>query len=355
MSLLTIDGETGEGGGQILRTALSLSAILVQPVQIVNIRAGRKQPGLRPQHVQAGRAAAAICDARTEGLREHSRELFFEPQAPPRPGNYRFEIGTAGAVALVLQTVLVPLSLADQPSRVTVGGGTHVAWSPPYHYLEAVYLPALAALGFDAEIELVKWGFYPKGGGEVRLHVRPHHPPEDISPAWCRARGELELVHILSAASNVGNQVTARQANQAYNRLVSEGLRPEAQIINPPSRGPGTCVFLTASYHGGVQAGFTGYGRLGYPAERVADDAVDSFLDYHHAGSPVDPYLADQLVLPVSTLGQPLTYETSSITQHLLTNAEVATQFLGDCFQVKGIEGGAGTVEFRGLATDGSI
>lgn len=347
MSLVTIDGSTGEGGGQILRTALSLSAVLSRPVRIVNIRAGRKQPGLRPQHVQAVKAAAAICNASLEGAKEHSRELLFAPQTPPQPGAYHFSIGTAGAATLVLQTVLAPLSYADGASRVTVAGGTHVSWSPPFDYLAHVYLPALAPLGYRAQVKLAKWGFYPKGGGEISLRIEPRLAPEGIMPAWAQPRDDLQALRITSAAANVGNQVTARQAKQAFNRLAAAGFAPDllhTRLLNPSSVGPGTCLFVLAEYAGGLAVGFTGYGRQGYPAERVADDAVDAFLAHQRSGAAVDPHLADQLVLPLALAGQDLAFSTSEITQHLLTNTWVVAQFMGPRFAVAGQEGQQGVV-----------
>ncbi|HSN76819.1 MAG TPA: RNA 3'-terminal phosphate cyclase [Anaerolineae bacterium] len=356
--MLTIDGSSGEGGGQVLRTALSLAALLGRPIQIINIRAGRKQPGLRPQHVQAVKAAAMICNAWMEGAREGSCELRFEPQTPPQAGTYRFEIGTAGAATLVLQTVLLPLALAGGPSTVVVRGGTHVAWSPPFDYVHQVYLPALVPLGIRCQVELVTWGFYPKGGGEIRATIepvaialagrRPSQPPPaspalaglrpSQPPPWAQPRGELTALSVLSAAANVANQVTARQASRAYNRLTAARLAvtPQTQLLNPLSAGPGTCVFLLAEYENGARAGFTGFGRQGYPAERVADDAVDAFLAFHAANAPVDPHLADQLVLPLALLGQPAAFRSSQITQHLLTNIWVVEQFLGPRFRVDG-------------------
>jgi RNA 3'-terminal phosphate cyclase (ATP) len=347
VSLVTIDGSTGEGGGQILRTALSLAILLGRPLRVVNIRAGRKQPGLRPQHVQAVKAAAAICNASLEGAKEHSRELLFTPQTSPQPGTYHFSIGTAGAATLVLQTVLLPLSHAPAAARVTVNGGTHVSWSPPFDYLDSVYLPALARLGYRVHAELGKWGFYPKGGGEITLHIDPWAAAAPSIPTWAQPRGALQAVRIVSAAANVGNQVTARQAKQAFNRLVAAGFSPSLlypRLLNPSSVGPGSCLFLLAEYADGVAAGFTGYGRQGYPAERVADEAVDAFIQHHQSGAAVDPYLADQLVLPLALAGQDLVFSTGEITQHLLTNTWVVAQFMGQRFEIAGQEGQQGAV-----------
>jgi RNA 3'-terminal phosphate cyclase (ATP) len=379
--MLTIDGSTGEGGGQVLRTALSLAAMLGRPIQIINIRAGRKQPGLRPQHVQSVRAAAALCNAQLEGVHEHSHGLRFEPQTPAQAGSYGFEIGTAGAATLVVQTVLLPLALAGGPSTVIVRGGTHVAWSPPFDYVEQVYLPALAALGVPCRVELAKWGFYPKGGGEIRVKIQPppalagpsptpalradasvlgtgepgsgmvpNLRPSQAEPWWTQLRGELTALSVLSAAANVGNQVTARQASRAYNRLAAARLpvTPQTRLLNPPSVGPGTCLFLLAEYEGGARAGFTGYGRQGYPAERVADDAVDAFLAFHGGDAPIDPHLADQLILPLALLNKSLAFRTSQITRHLLTNIWVVEQFLGRRFTVNGQVDEPGEVQAHG-------
>ncbi len=294
--------------------------------------------------------------------RSTAASLLFEPQALPQAGAYRFGIGTAGSATLLLQTVLVPLALAGDHSQVTVTGGTHVSWSPPFDYLEQVLLPAIASLGYRAELSLLQWGFYPKGGGKLTAEIdgalRPPlgsasgHVEVDPQrqPAWSHSRGELRALSVHSAAANVGNQVTARQASQAYNRLAAAGLHPTTHLLNPPSAGPGTCVWILAEYDGGLRAGFTGYGRQGYPAERVADDAVNAFLAFHASDVPIDPHLADQLVLPLCLTGQPIAYRTSEITQHLLTNIWVVTQFMGKCFEVDGELGQPGTVRYLGRA-----
>jgi RNA 3'-terminal phosphate cyclase (ATP) len=166
----------------------------------------------------------------------------------------------------------------------------------------------------------------------------PDLRPSQVEPWWTHPRGELKALSVLSAAANVGNQVTARQASRAYNRLAAVRLpvAPQTRLLNPPSAGPGTCVFLLAEYESGARAGFTGYGRQGYPAERVADDAVDAFLAFHGGDAPIDPHLADQLVLPLALLYKSLTFRTSQITQHLLTNIWVVEQFLGPRFTVSG-------------------
>ena len=207
---------------------------------------------------------------------------------------------------------------------------------------------------------LAQWGFYPKGGGKLIAEIdgafrsvvgdAPKQAATGSQPTWSYSRGELCGLTVYSAAANVGNQVTARQASQAYNRLAAVGLHATTHLLNPSSVGPGTCVWILAEYAGGVRAGFTGYGRQGYPAERVADDAVNAFLAFHAGDAPVDPHLADQLVLPLCLTDQPIAFRTSEITQHLLTNIWVVAQFLGECFEVAGELGRPGEVRYLGSA-----
>ncbi len=340
--MLIVDGSYGEGGGQILRTTLSLAAILQRPVRIERIRARRPQPGLRPQHLTAVRAIAAVCDASLEGDRVGSQELIFRPGHAPRPGRYEVDVsqvagaGSAGSVTLVFQTVLLPLALADGPSHLVLRGGTHVEWSPPFHYLVHVYLPALAYMGIRAEVQLTRWGWYPQGGGEMlaRIAGGARLQPQDFTQ-----RGPLRRLWGLSATSKLPAHIRQRQAERARARLREAGVLAEVQQADAPSAGPGTCVFLCAEYER-IAAGFTAYGRRGLPAERVADAAVDEFLAYKAGQGAADPYLADQLVLPLALAGGALT--TVRITSHLLTNIWVVERFLGRRFTLEGAEGQEG-------------
>jgi len=162
--MLKIDGSYGEGGGQILRTALSLSCLLREPIEIFNIRKGRKVPGLQPQHLTCVKAAKRVSDADTEGDKVGSINLIFSPKEV-KGGYYLFDIGTAGSTSLVLQTLFLPLSLAPNPSKVEITGGTHVPWSPPFHYLNYIVIPILERMGLRIRLWIEKWGWYPKGGG----------------------------------------------------------------------------------------------------------------------------------------------------------------------------------------------
>lgn len=351
--MVVIDGSYGEGGGQVLRTSLSLSALLGQPVRLERIRAGRRNPGLAPQHLTAVRAVAQICAAEIQGAELGSQTLAFTPQAPPQAGAYHFDVtqaakgGSAGAVSLIFQAVLLPLASANGASRLTLQGGTHVPWSPPFHYLTEVYLPALAHLGIKASLQIERWGFYPVGGGVVQASIQQKTLSEELAGWVAETRGGLVQVHVLSASANLPGHIRDRQARRAIQRLKSAGIRPtEVETVEVPSPGPGTVLFLLAQYES-VRAGFTGLGARGKPAEAVADEAVDAFLAYHRSGMAIDPHLADQLILPLVLSTRPSAFTTSAVTQHLLTNVWVVQQFLDVSIHISGDLGSAGQIVIK--------
>lgn len=337
-----LDGAQGEGGGQIIRTALSLSAISGRPFRITNIRAGRENPGLRPQHLTAVRAVAALCAARVEGDEVGSRTLSFMPTGLPRPGDYGWDVGTAGAVSLIVQTVLWPLALAEGRSTVRLSGGTHVEASPPVDYLQQVYLPLLAELGLDARIEIEQWGYYPRGGGVIHVEVRG---PTTLRGLTLTERGALRGVSAYSIVSNLPEHIARRQAERADFLLRKQGIKPVVEIHTPPSPGQGTAVWIRAEYRH-ARAGFTAYGRLRKPAEAVAEEACKAFVHYHRRQMPVDAHLGDQLLLPLALAAahSPSEYAVEAVTAHLLTNARIVEQFLNVRIEIEGQEGQAGRV-----------
>ncbi len=353
--MLTIDGSYGEGGGQVLRTSLALSAITGQPVCIENIRAGRRKPGLMPQHLTGVRAAAKVCDAEVDGARLESQTLTFTPWSAPRAAAYTFDVaqaargGSAGSVSLILQTVLLPLALAEGTSQVTLRGGTHVAWSPPYDYLKRVYLPTLARLGMRAKVNIRKWGWYPIGGGEVEATVvgqvarnEQRVPSDSIGGLDLRERGGLLRVRGVSASSNLPKHIRTRQEGAALQTLRSNGVNARIEVVDVPSKGQGTIVFLWAEFENAV-AGFTSLGERGKPAERVAEEAAQDLLTFLETDAALDRHLADQLVLPLALASGPSQFTTETVTQHLLTNAWVVNQFLPGRVHVEGAEGQPGT------------
>jgi len=342
---IQIDGRYGEGGGQILRTALTLSAIFKVPVHIDHIRGNRKKPGLRPQHLVAVNALATITGANVKGAKIDSNELVFEP-GEIRGGNYSFHIGTAGSTGLVLQTIIPVLLFGKIPSHVQITGGTHVPWSPSFHYLKAVFLPTLKKMGAEVSLEIDKWGWYPKGGGKIRASIKN---TQGLKAVHLSNRGKLLNLHIFSAVSNLPLSIAKRQKDQALKRIEYLGVKPNISIENAPSPGQGTILFLTAQFENSA-GGFTSLGKRGKPAEEVANDACNEFMKFFDSKGVIDTHLADQLVLYMALAKGHSTLITERITSHLLTNIWAVEQFLPVKFKV---EDKAGKIEVDGIGFQG--
>ncbi len=329
--ILKIDGSHGEGGGQILRTTLALAAILRRPVEIHSIRAGRKKPGLRPQHLMAVKAMTSITAGKVNGAELGSMQLSFEPRQLA-PGSYSLDIGTAGSTSLVLQTMLPALLFAEGASQVVITGGTHVPWSPCFHYLQEVFVPALQKMGVALQLEIARWGWYPKGGGKVTASISAVPELSGVDFTW---RGGLQNTYLLSAVSNLPMNIAERQRDQVLKRFRDHGDEvPRIELSKGPSPGTGTVVFVRAKFENGV-AGFTSLGKKGKPAEKVADDACSDFFRSMSSGAVVDDHLADQLVLYMALAKGRSSLITDRITKHLAANMWVIEQFLPVRFQVE--------------------
>lgn len=336
--MIVIDGSYGEGGGQVLRTSLTLAILSGEAVQIDHIRAGRPRPGLAAQHLTSVRVAAAICDAAVSGDKLGSTRLRFQPGRPPTSGEYTFDVaqeregGSAGAVSLVFQTVLLPLALAPGPTRLVLRGGTHVAWSPPFHYLSEVYLPTLERLGLGATVELKQWGFYPAGGGEMVAQIRGGATA--VRPLDLRDRGPVRRIWGIAVASNLPSHIPQRMANRARNVLAEAGLKGELDAQRVRTSGPGAGIVILMEDEQGARAGFTAYGRKGLPAERVAEAACQDLFKHTQGDAPVDMHLADQLVLPLAWANGVSRFTTCRLTEHLRTNMWVVEQFARARFEL---------------------
>jgi RNA 3'-terminal phosphate cyclase (ATP) len=341
--LIEIDGSHGEGGGQILRTALALSAILRKPFTISHIRSERKNPGLQAQHLEAVKALAQITEAQTEGVKFGSQKITFIPQKI-LSGEYQFEVETAGSITLLLQAIFLPLCLSKGVSSLTMIGGTHVPWSPSFHFFSEVFLPTLKRIGVSAEAAIEKWGFFPKGGGRIRLDI---NPVREFKPIALIDRGSLRKIHGISAISNLPRHVAVRQKEQALKRIQRElQINGEVTILDDvPSNGTGSFLFLLAEFESGL-AGFSSLGFRGKPAEKVADEAVDSLKDYLESDACIDPYLADQLASFMALAKGNSSFTTARITEHLLTNLWVIQHFLDVKISREGESGARGRVEF---------
>lgn len=340
--MIEIDGGAGEGGGQMLRTALSLSCITGKGFRISNIRKSRAKPGLMRQHLIAVQAAARIASAEVAGDQLDSVTLSFAPRSVA-PGNYNFDIGTAGSTSLVLQTIIPPLLLAGGTSRLTLTGGTHVHFSPSWHYLAEIFAPSLLRLGVKIELTLDACGFYPKGGGKVRCRVEP---VGRIRALTAEQRGKLLRVSGCSAVANLPRSIAERQARSALNHLgeaLGSELPMDVRISEVTAFGQGTFIFLKGEYEHAV-SGFTALGARGKPAEQVGEEAAREFLHHHGTGMPVDQHLADQLVLYLALAQGPSVFATSRLTSHLKTNLLVTGYFLDIGAQLTGESDGPGTV-----------
>ncbi len=341
--MLYLDGAYGEGGGQILRTALSLAALTGVAVRIERLRAGRAKPGLRPQHLTAVQALARVCRAEITGAELGSQGLTFRPQTL-QGGRYLFDVaaktGSAGAVTLIAQALLPPMLQAKNSSTVILKGGTHVPWSPPAHYLSQVFLPALSIMGAEVEMTLERWGWYPRGGGELRLGIRPVRGFRSVE--W-RSPAAPATFRAWSAASKLPEQVALRQAARLRVRL---GAAVPVEVIPASGQDPGSLVFLW-----GPQAGFSALGARGKPAEKVADEAADAYEAYRERGAALDRHLADQILLYLALAKGPSTITTEAVTSHLLTNVWVIEQFLGARFEVRGNPGEPGVISCQGAGT----
>jgi len=341
---IKIDGSYGEGGGQILRTALSLSAILKRPTIIYNIRAGRRNPGLQPQHLKGVEALAKVTNAEVEGLKIGSERVIFIPKEIC-PGDYRFDVGTAGSVSLVLQALLLPLCLSHQKSRLTLVGGTHVPWSPPYHYLTEVLFPTLHLMGTHIKGRIERWGWYPKGGGVVEVEIEPTKGLKAVS---LNERGSLKRLRGVSAISNLPKHVAQRQRDHLI-RLIEKDLKMVVEVDRleeVPAYGVGSFLFLIAEFEK-VIAGFSSLGERGKPAEKVAEEVAYSFKRYLNTGGCLDHHLADQLVPFMALAKGNFTFTTDRVTNHLLSNLWVIQNFLPDIIIFRWVkEEGEGKIEF---------
>jgi RNA 3'-terminal phosphate cyclase (ATP) len=337
--MIEIDGSYGEAGGQILRTALSLSCALGKPFRMFNIRKGRSRPGLMPQHLMCVRALAMICGASVRGDEVGSTELIFIP-SKTKPGEYEFDIGTAGSTSLLLQAILPPLVFSKKESSITLKGGTHVPFSPPFHYLSGVFVPMLRRLGIDLEISVGSYGFYPKGGGKIRVEV---HPSGGAKAIDLITRGKVENIAGISGVVNLPLSIAERQKNAAIETLSGHGLHAEIDLLSAEAFGRGTFVFLKAETAGCI-AGFSSLGERGKKAETVGREAAEELVAYSYTDACLDLHLADQIVLYLAFADGPSSFTTSRVTGHLMTNLWAIEKFTGLNYSIEGEKGKPGKV-----------
>lgn len=337
--MLTIDGSRGEGGGQILRSSLALSIVTGTPVRIENIRAGRAKPGLMRQHLTAVNSAAAICGGSLDGARIGSPALTFKP-GRTKAGDYQFSIGTAGSTTLVLQTVLLPLLLADEPSRITLEGGTHNPHAPPFDFLAKAYLPQVCRMGPAITATLERCGFYPAGGGRFTVEISP---VSKLGRIELMERGEAKGHRARAIVANLGRHVGERELRVVRNRL--NWGEPSLLLEEAPDApGQGNVLMLELAYENVTEV-FTAFGEVNRAAEAVAMSAVDQCRKYLAATAPVGEYLTDQLMLPMAIAGAGC-FRSTGLSLHAQTHVELIHAFLGARIRTQPGPGGSVDVLF---------
>lgn len=326
--LIEIDASQGEGGGQILRTSLALSLCTGRPVQLAHIRARRPKPGLMRQHLACVQAAVAVGGARASGAEPGSQQLLFEP-GPPRAGDYRFGVGSAGSCMLVLQTIWPALLQLDAPSRIELSGGTHNPMAPPVDFIERAYAPLVRRLGADLELALHRHGFYPAGGGELVATVHPAGPL-GLQPVDVMERGALRHGHAESLIAAVPFNVAERELQVVGRAMGWDEARLKPRQLTP-QEGPGNVLLATLDYEH-VSEVFVSFGEKMLRAEQVAQRLVADVRRYQASGAALGPHLADQWALPLALAvhrsGRAARYTCSELTEHTRTNLRVIERFL---------------------------
>jgi RNA 3'-terminal phosphate cyclase (ATP) len=338
--MIRIDGSSGEGGGQILRSSLSLSLATGKAFRIENIRAKRERPGLLRQHLTAVLASSEIGGAEVDGAALGSRTLTFIP-GNVRPGKHRFVIGTAGSSTLVFQTILPALMIASGPSHITIEGGTHNQAAPPFDFLEKCFLPVVNRLGPKVSVNLERYGFYPAGGGRFTATIEP---TERLTATDLIGRGEIARRSVLAIVANLSPAIARREIDTVAHLL--NWVKECMQIVETRnSVGPGNVVLIEVGTSTGITELFCGFGRLGASAESVATEAVKEARSYIASEGAVGEHLADQLLLPFALAGSGA-FTASKLNRHARTNMDVVCAFLRVRFEARE-ENGFTRVEVR--------
>jgi RNA 3'-terminal phosphate cyclase (ATP) len=327
-NMIRMDGSSGEGGGQILRSSLSLSLATGKPFRIENIRAKRERPGLLRQHLTAVLAASEIGGAQVEGATLGSKALTFSPTVV-RSGTHRFVVGTAGSGTLVFQTILPALMLASGPSTITIEGGTHNLAAPPFDFIEKCFLPVINRLGPKVSVSLERYGFYPAGGGSFTATIEPC---KNLSRTDLTERGEIVRRSVLAIVANLSPAIARREIDTVAH-LLNWDKECMRAVETRNSVGPGNVVLIEVGTSTGMAELFTGFGRLGASAEAVATEAVKQARAYIVSGAAVGGHLADQLLLPFALAGGGA-FTASRLDGHATTNMEVISAFLPVRFKI---------------------
>jgi RNA 3'-terminal phosphate cyclase (ATP) len=330
--LVKIDGSHGEGGGQILRTAISLSAITGKPIEVSNIRANRTNPGLRPQHMAGIRVIADLFHAKSENLKVGAEWIRFAPSDKFEGGSIKVDVGTAGSIPLILMTIVPAVSLSNNSLQIEVTGGTDVKASPTIDYIKHIVAKSYLSIGPRFSVDVLKRGYYPKGGGVVQTTIKP-----------CKSPGTVELLttgyfepKIISVCGQLPVHVAKRQISSALIALEKKDIRCSNYTASiETSISPGSSILVYSASDFGLFIGGDSIGELGKRAEAVGTEAAMRFLDSTLAQVTVDPFLADMLVLPLALTKGRSRYRIAHVTQHLLTNLHIVSEIIGCKYSIE--------------------
>nr|AIE98696.1 RNA 3'-terminal-phosphate cyclase (rtcA, RTCD1) [uncultured marine thaumarchaeote KM3_06_C02] len=320
---IIIDGSEGEGGGQILRTSITLSAILQKPVEIINIRSKRNNPGLRPQHVASIKAASSICNAEVDNLAIGSHSIRFKP-GRVQSKSLKINVGTAGSITLILQLLIPMASLGGADFDLEITGGTDVRWSPVIDYFKHVVLPSYRIVGIEANIETLRRGYFPRGEGLVKVSIKRSNGVSSINnltPRKCNVKG-------ISVCSNLPMHVAERQMESAREYLVSKRIPlDESEIYLEKSISPGSSILIFSVGSGGPFLGGDAIGEIGKSAEKVGLQAAKKFTEEYLSGALFDRHVADMIIAPLSVAKEKSSFLVSKLTNHLNTNLRIVSLF----------------------------
>ncbi len=332
--MIEIDGSEGEGGGQLLRCAVALSALTSKDVRVFNIRAGRPIPGLAPQHLTAIKGVASLCDAQTDGAVLGSTDIVFRP-GPVSGGRRRLDVGTAGSISLVLQACILPALRSDRVTTLEITGGTNVRWSPPIDYYLDLLFPILRRMGIGIRMHLDARGFYPEGGGKITVEIEPS---TGISPLDLQERGLLKGLRGVCFSQNLPEHVCKRISHSGKKAFLDKGgVSVRTDVSSGRSAGAGICLF--AEYERTV-LGADALGERGVPAEKVGTDAAEALRREMTGVGTLDVHSGDQLVPYMALAKGRSVFRVREMTRHLKTQMWLIGNFLDPTFDVKSVDGG---------------
>jgi len=349
--MIEIQGDILEGGGQIIRTSISLAALTGEHIHITKIRHKRPNPGLQPQHVTATKAIATLCDAQTEGLTQGSTELIFKPNGH-KSGKFKFDVGTAGSIPLVLQALMPCIAFSPDYLELEITGGTDVKWSPPIDYIRLITLPTLCLMGYELNLTVNRRGHYPKGGGDVIVSTTP---PRRLRNITLTKRDQLTSIEGVSHCVKLPSHVAQRQADAAKRILTRAGYNTHRVIVESYRSaldqhiGPGSGITLVATHANPSLVGADALGERGKPAEQVGEEAAIRLIEELNPQASLDRHMGDMIIPYMAVANGHSEITVSQITMHTLTNIHIAEKILKVKFQVNGNVGQTGRISVDGL------